>query len=110
MSLSFFLGLLVTCGNIVRSVFSVSEYPFHIGPLPRNQLVIYKPAAMQYIACCAVVLFRILDLSIKVVISDEKNQFQKSTLALVRNFIRYVFQYNQARFFSILPFKKSFKT
>src|SRR5690554_7256862 len=41
-----------TCGNIVRSVFSVSEYPFHTGPLPRNQFVIYKRAAMQYIACC----------------------------------------------------------
>ena len=47
-----FLALLVTCGNIVRCVFSVSEYPFHIGPLPRNQFVIYKRAAMQYIACC----------------------------------------------------------
>jgi len=42
---------MVTCGNIVRSVFSVSEYPFHIGPLLRNQFVIYKRAAMQYIAC-----------------------------------------------------------
>src|SRR5690554_6825646 len=45
-------GLHTTCGNIVRCVFSVSEYPFHIGPLPRNQFVIYKRAAMQYIACC----------------------------------------------------------
>jgi len=36
----------------VRCVFSVSEYPFHIGPLPRNQFVVYKRAAMQYIACC----------------------------------------------------------
>ena len=41
-----------TCCNIVRGVFSVSEYPFHIGPLLRNQFVIYKRAAMQYIACC----------------------------------------------------------
>src|SRR5690554_8138894 len=46
------LQLAATCGNIVRSVFSVSEYPFHMGPLPRNQFVIYKRAAMQYIACC----------------------------------------------------------
>ena len=41
-----------TCGNIVRSVFFDSKFLIHIGPLPRNQFVIYKRAAMQYIACC----------------------------------------------------------
>src|SRR5690554_223304 len=44
-------GLPITCGNIVRSVFSVSKFLIHIGPLPRNKFVIYKRAAMQYIAC-----------------------------------------------------------
>src|SRR5690554_3730701 len=46
-----FFCLCTTCGNIVRSVFSVSKFLIHIGPLPRNQFVIYKRAAMQYIAC-----------------------------------------------------------
>src|SRR5690554_7721252 len=48
---SFFLKCPITFGNIVRSVFSVSKFLIHIGPLPRNQFVIYKRAAMQYIAC-----------------------------------------------------------
>src|SRR5690554_7047157 len=47
-----FFKLPPTCGNIVRSVFSVSIFLIHIGPLPRNQFVIYKRVAMQYIACC----------------------------------------------------------